>query len=116
VERISGLRRIELPAGLTFGTAQRLHRVGIAPAPVNDLAFLVYPWVVDCQTLRSAGWRPAWENTAVLQELMEARASHRAAGRRLPSKEVTITAAAGTVAVIGTAAVVRAARRRKRGL
>jgi hypothetical protein len=46
---------------------------------------------------------------------MEARAGHRAAGRRLPSKEVTITAAAGTVAVIGTAAVVRAARRRKRG-
>src|SRR6516162_11617532 len=33
VERISGLRRIELPAGLTFGTAQRLHRVGITPAP-----------------------------------------------------------------------------------
>ena len=116
VERISGLRRIELPAGLTFGTAQRLHRVGIAPAPVNDLAYLVYPWVVDCQTLRSAGWHPAWDNTAVLQALMEARASHRAAGRRLPSREVTITAAAGTVAVIGTAAAVRAARRRRRGL
>jgi nucleoside-diphosphate-sugar epimerase len=115
VERISGLRRIELPAGLTFGTAQRLHRVGITPAPVHDLQYVVYPWVVDCAALRAAGWHPAWDNTAVLQALMEARASHRAAGRRLPSKEVTITAAAGTVAVIGTAAVVRAARRRKRG-
>jgi nucleoside-diphosphate-sugar epimerase len=115
VERISGLRRIELPAGLTFGTAQRLHRVGITPAPVHDLPYLVYPWVVDCQALRAAGWHPAWDNTAVLQALMEARAGHRAAARRLPSKEVTITAAAGTVAVIGTAAVVRAARRRKRG-
>jgi nucleoside-diphosphate-sugar epimerase len=115
VERISGLRRIELPAGLTFGTVQRLHRVGITPAPMNDLPYLVYPWVVDCQALRAAGWHPAWDNTAVLQALMEARAAHRAAGRRLPSKEVTITAAAGTVAVIGTAAVVRAARRRKRG-
>jgi nucleoside-diphosphate-sugar epimerase len=115
VERISGLRRIELPAGLTFATAQRLHRVGINPAPVHDLAYLVYPWVVDCQALRAAGWRAAWDNTAVLRALMEARAGHRAAGRRLPSKEVTITAAAGTVAVIGTAAVVRAARRRKRG-
>ena len=115
VERISGLRRIELPAGLTFGTAQRLHRVGINPAPVNDLRYLVYPWVVDCQALRAAGWHPAWDNAAVLEALMEARAGHRAAGRRLPSKEVTITAAAGTVAVIGTAAVVRAARRRKRG-
>jgi nucleoside-diphosphate-sugar epimerase len=114
VERISGLRRIELPAGLTFGTAQRLHRVGITPAPVNDLQYLVYPWVVDCQALREAGWRPAYDNATVLQALMEARASHRAAGRRLPSKEATITAAGATVAVIGTAAIVRAARRRKR--
>ena len=114
VERISGLRRIELPAGLTFGTAQRLHRVGITPAPVNDLQYLVYPWVVDCQTLREAGWQPAYDNATVLQALMEARASHRAAGRRLPRKEATITAAGATVAVIGTAAIVRAARRRKR--
>jgi len=37
-----------------------------------------------------------------------------AAGRRLPRKEATITAAGATVAVIGTAAIVRAARRRKR--
>src|SRR5262249_57932103 len=115
VERIRGLRRIELPASLTFGTAQRLHRMGIPPAPVNDLQYLVYPWVVDCQTLRDAGWRPAYDNSAVLQALMEARAGHRAAGRRLPSKEVTITAAGATVAGIGTAAVGRAARRRKRG-
>ena len=28
VEELSGLRRMELPAGLTFGTAQRLHRAG----------------------------------------------------------------------------------------
>lgn len=114
VERISGLRRIELPAALTFGTAQRLHRVGITPAPVNDLQYLVYPWVVDCKTLRDAGWRPAYDNATVLEGLMEARAGHRAAGRRLPSKEATITAAGATVAVIGTAAIVRAARRRKR--
>jgi len=115
VERISGLRKVELPAGLTFGTAQRLHRMGITPAPVNDLAYLVYPWVVDCATLRAAGWRPAWDNAAVLGALMAERASHRAAGRHLPSKEVAITAAGATVAAIGTAAVVRAARRRKRG-
>jgi nucleoside-diphosphate-sugar epimerase len=114
VERISGLRRIELPAGLTLRTAQRLHRVGITPAPVNDLQYLVYPWVVDCQTLREAGWQPAYDNAAALQALMEARAAHRAAGRRLPSREATITAAGATVAVIGTAAIVRAARRRKR--
>ena len=88
--------------------------MGITPAPVNDLQYLVYPWVVDCQTLRAAGWRPAYDNATVLQALTEARATHRGAGRRLPRKEATITAASATVAVIGTAAIVRAARRRKR--
>jgi nucleoside-diphosphate-sugar epimerase len=115
VAEISGLRRLELPAGLTLGTAQRLHRIGIAPAPINDLPYLVYPWVVDCQTLRAAGWRPGYDNAAVLRSLMAARALHRASGRRIPRKEATITAAGATVAVLGTAAIVRAARRRRRG-
>jgi nucleoside-diphosphate-sugar epimerase len=115
VEEISGLRRIELPAAVTLGTAQRLHRIGIAPAPINDLRYLVYPWVVDCWTLREAGWRPAYDNAAVLRALMEARAMHRASARRIPRKEATITAAGATVAVIGTAAIVREIRRRRRG-
>ena len=116
VEELSGLRRVELPAGLTFGTAQRLHRLGITPAPVADLRYMVYPWVVDCQALREAGWRPAYDNAAAFGELLKQRAGHHAvAGRRLPRKEATITAAGATVAVIGTAAIVReVARRRKR--
>jgi nucleoside-diphosphate-sugar epimerase len=116
VEELSGLRRVELPAGLTFGTAQRLHRLGITPAPVADLRYMVYPWVVECQALREAGWRPAYDNAAALVELLKQRAGHHAvAGRRLPRKEATITAAGATVAVIGTAAIVReVARRRKR--
>jgi nucleoside-diphosphate-sugar epimerase len=114
VEEISGLRRIELPASLTMRTAQQLYRIGITPAPVKDLQYLVYPWVVDCRALREAGWRPARDNAAVLAALIEARAAHRAAARRIPRKEATITAAGATVAVIGTAAIVRAARRRRR--
>jgi hypothetical protein len=46
---------------------------------------------------------------------MEARTAHRAAARRIPRKEATITAAGATVAVIGTAAIVREIRRRRRG-
>jgi nucleoside-diphosphate-sugar epimerase len=115
VEEISGLRRIELPAAVTLGTAQRLHRIGIAPAPINDLRYLVYPWVVDCRTLREAGWRPAYDNAAALRALMEARAAHRASARRIPRKEAAITAAGATVAVVGTAAIVREIRRRRRG-
>jgi nucleoside-diphosphate-sugar epimerase len=116
VEELSGLRRIELPAGLTFGTAQRLHRAGITPALVTDLHFVVYPWVVDCAALRQAGWKPAFDNETALQVLLSERGGHHAvAGRRLDKKDATITAAGATVAVIGTAAIVREVRRRRRG-
>ena len=116
LEELAGLRRIELPAGLTFATAQRLHRAGITPAPVADLHYVVYPWVVDCQALRQAGWRPEYDNATALEVLLEQRAGHHAvAGRRLGKKDATITAAGATVAVIGTAAVVRQVRRRRRG-
>ena len=116
VERISGLKSIELPARLTFGTAQRLYRVGVTPAPVMDLRYVVYPWVVDCAALRAAGWRPRFGNEEVLRVLLDQRQGrHALAGRRIARKEATITAAAGTVAVIGTtAAIVRRARHRHR--
>jgi nucleoside-diphosphate-sugar epimerase len=117
LEELSGLRRIELPAALTFGTAQRLHRAGITPVPVTDLHFVVYPWVVDCQTLRAAGWSPEFDNAAAFSVLLEQRAGRLAvAGRRLARKDATVAAGAAgaTVAVIGTAAIVRRARRRRR--
>jgi nucleoside-diphosphate-sugar epimerase len=114
VERISGLKSIELPAKLTFGTAQRLHRIGITP-PAMDLRYVVYPWVVDPAALREAGWRPRFDNEAALRVLLDQRQGKRAvAGRRIARKEATITAASATVAVIGTAAIVRRARRRHR--
>jgi nucleoside-diphosphate-sugar epimerase len=117
LEELTGLKQIELPAGLTFATAQRLHRAGITPAPVNDLHFMVYPWVVDAATLRAAGWRPRYDNAAAVEVLVAARAGHHAVvGRRLGAKDATLTAAAGaTAAAIGTAAIVRHARRRRRG-
>ena len=115
VERISGLKSIELPARLTFGTAQRLHRVGVTPAPAVDLRYVVYPWVVDCAALRTAGWRPGFGNEEVLRVLLDQRKGrHALAGRRIARKEVTITAAGATVAAIGTAAIVSRARRRHR--
>jgi nucleoside-diphosphate-sugar epimerase len=117
VERISGLKSIELPPRLTLGTVQRLHRVGVTPAPAMDLRYVLYPWVVDCAALRAAGWRPAFDNEAVLRVLLGQRQGrHAVAGRRIARKEVTITAAGAagaTVAVIGTAAIVRRARRHK---
>jgi nucleoside-diphosphate-sugar epimerase len=113
VEELSGMKSLELPARLTFGTAQRLHRLGVTPAQATELRYVVYPWVVDCAALRAAGWRPSYSNAEALSVLLTARAGHHAvAGRRIARKEAAITAAAGTAAVIGTAAIVRHARRR----
>jgi nucleoside-diphosphate-sugar epimerase len=115
VEELSGLHRVELPAGLTFGTAQRLHRIGITPAPATDLRYVVYPWVVDCAALRAVGWRPRYDNETALRVLLDQRAGrHAVVGRRVAGKEATIAAGGATVAVIGTAAIVRRARRRHR--
>lgn len=115
VEEITGKRAVDLPAGVTFSTAQRLHRIGVTPAPATDLHYVVYPWVVDAARLRKAGWRPAYDNAAAMVAMIEESAGrHAALGRRLARKEATITAAGATVAVIGTAAIVHRARRRRR--
>ena len=120
VEELSGLKSIELPARLTFGTAQRLNRLGITPAPAAELRYMVYPWVVDCAALRAAGWRPSYDNASALVALLAARAGHHAvAGRRVARKDAALTAAgaAGTAAaVLGTAAIVRRARRKGKSL
>ena len=116
VEELSGLKSIELPARLTFGTAQRLHRLGVTPAQAGELRYMVYPWVVDCAALRAVGWRPSYDNASALSTLLDARAGHHAvAGRRIARKDAALTAAgaAGTAAaVLGTAAIVRRARRK----
>jgi nucleoside-diphosphate-sugar epimerase len=118
VESQSGLKSVELPARLTFSTAQRLHRIGVTPTPAAELRYMVYPWVVDCAALHAVGWRPAFSNAEALSVLLAARAGHHAVvGRRLDRKDAAITAAgaAGTAAaVIGTAAIVRHARKKNK--
>jgi nucleoside-diphosphate-sugar epimerase len=118
VESLSGMKSIELPARLTFGTAQRLHRLGATPAPAAELRYVVYPWVVDCAALRAAAWHPSVSNAEALAVLLAARGGHHAVvGRRLARKDAALTAAgaAGTAAaVLGTAAIVRHARKRNK--
>ena len=117
VERITGKRHIELPASVAFGTAERLHRLGATPASSTVLQFLVYPWVVDGLRLADHGWRPSYDNEAALRAAL-AESSGRLAigGHRLGRRDAAAGAAVGaTVALVGTAALVRRARRRRRG-
>ncbi|WP_189131218.1 NAD-dependent epimerase/dehydratase family protein [Wenjunlia tyrosinilytica] len=117
VEELSGIRRMELPASIALGAASRLHRLGLTPSPAGDLAYTMHPWVVSGSKLHEAGWRPTWTNEEALAELLEEVSEHTAvAGRRLGRKDATTLGAAGaTVALVGTAALVRRARKRRRG-
>jgi len=110
-----GLRRVELPAGLAFSTAERLHRAGVVPAPASELAYVTFPWVVPSTRLLGAGWRPRYDNMTAFQALLESiRDENALAGRRLGRKDATVAgagAAGATLAVLGAAAFVRRARR-----
>lgn len=116
VERLSGLGCVELPESLAFGTAERLHRLGLTPAPAGELRYVTRPWVVSSLRLRDAGWRPLWDNAEAFAVLLEeARGRTAVAGRRIGRRETaTLGAAGATVAVLGTAAIVRRARRARR--
>ncbi|HTC70229.1 MAG TPA: NAD-dependent epimerase/dehydratase family protein [Acidothermaceae bacterium] len=117
VERVTGKRHIELPVSVAFGTAERLHRLGVTPAGSSDLQFLVHPWVVDAARLRAAGWRPVYDNEAALAVAIAESAGRLAiGGHRLGRRDAAAGAAVGaTVALVGTAALVRRARRRRHG-
>jgi nucleoside-diphosphate-sugar epimerase len=116
VEAATGMRRIELPGRIAYGTAERLHRLGMTPAPASELSFTVEPWVVPSTRLRAAGWEPQYDNQAALAAMVETRAARAASGSgRHLGRDATLGAAGATVAVLGTAAVVRQIRRQRRG-
>lgn len=117
VERVTGKRHIELPSSVAFGTAERLHRLGVTPAGSSDLQFLVHPWVVDTSRLVAAGWRPGYDNaTALGVAIAESSGRLAIGGHRLGRRDAAAGAAVGaTVALVGTAALVRRARRRRHG-
>ncbi|WP_069815624.1 SDR family oxidoreductase [Streptomyces sp. TP-A0874] len=116
VEQLSGIRRMEMPSAVALGAAARLHRLGLTPSPAGDLAYTMHPWVVSASRLYDVGWRPGWTNEEVLAALLEEVAGrHTVAGRRLGRKDATTLGAAGaTVALVGTAALVRRARKARR--
>jgi nucleoside-diphosphate-sugar epimerase len=116
VERLTGMRRVELSLAVAQGTADRLHRVGLLPTPSSDLAFVVHPWAVSSGTLRAHGWEPAYDNATCLGVLLDGiRGSHAVAARRLDRKDAALGAASAAVAMVGTAAIMRRKRRRGGG-
>ncbi|HEX4788455.1 MAG TPA: NAD-dependent epimerase/dehydratase family protein [Actinospica sp.] len=118
VEAGSGLRRMELPAGLALGAAERLHRLHLTPAPATDLQYVMHPWAVSSERLTASGFTCEYSNEEAFQALLDEVAGHHAAlARRLGKKDAaaSLGAAGATVALVGTAALVRRARKKRRG-
>jgi nucleoside-diphosphate-sugar epimerase len=114
VEQVSGMRHVQLSESLALGTAQRLHRVGVLPAPATELAYALHPWAVSSAVLREAGWSAAYDNETALGVLLDGiRGHHAVAGRRVDRKDAALGAASAAVALVGTAAIMR--RRRRNG-
>ena len=107
VEAMSGRRRLELPAAVAVSTAERLHRLRVTSGSPRELDLLLAPIVVTCSRLRAAGWEPRWTNEAALR-------SHLAVRPTGGAGSGAYTAAGAAVALVGTAALVRRTRRRRR--
>jgi nucleoside-diphosphate-sugar epimerase len=117
VEEISGMRRMELPESLALGAAERLHRLHLTPAPATDLQYVMHPWAVSTEQLKATGWQPEYSNVEAFETLLAEVAGHHAAlARRIGKKDAatTLGAAGATVALVGTAALVRRARKKRR--
>ena len=110
VEAVAGRRRLELPAAVALSTAERLHRLGLTTSSPRELDHLLGPLVVACDGLLAVGWVPRWTNEQALTAHLSARADSRAGTYTAAGA----TAAGATVALLGTAALVRRARRRRR--
>ena len=110
LEQVTGRRSLELPERVAMGSAERLHRLGITAAPPSELAYLLHPWVVSSTRLRAAGWRPAYTNADAVRAHLAERTERRVAW--LDARGAT-AAAGAAVALVGTAALVRRARRRR---
>jgi nucleoside-diphosphate-sugar epimerase len=108
VELIAGIRRVTLPASLAFVAAERLGRFGAGAAPASELRYVAYPWVVSSDRLRTAGWRPAHDNVSALQAMLGDLGA-----RNTPGHRASLGAAGAAVAMMGTAAILRQARRRR---
>jgi nucleoside-diphosphate-sugar epimerase len=113
VERISGIRRLEVPSALAFSTAERLHKVGVLPSPASELAFVVHPWAVSTKTLTDVGWTAKHDNEACLRVLLDALEGRPRTGRHVGRRDAAMGAAGAAVALVGTAAILRQARSRR---
>lgn len=115
VESLADMRSVVLPSAVAFATADRLYRIGVLSSPSSDLQYLIDPWVVGSQRLRTAGWTPAWTNQAALTAHLATLGERVGRGLVVVDRRNATRAAAGagaTLAIVGSLALARARTRR----
>ena len=108
---LAGVPRPRVPAAVARSLAALRWRLGISPAPPQVLPWVMHPWVVANDRLRSEGWEPSYTNEEAyvagtapgpLQTLSPKRRQELALG------------AVGLLAVLGAVAAVLGVRRLRR--
>lgn len=113
VDAILGKRRIELPEAVGFSLAERLWKAGISESPPAELHYLMHPWVMSNERLRSQGWGPRHTNRRTLEETLAAHAVWISLGRARVRKGDLARGAAATIGAVGALALARRSRRRR---
>lgn len=113
VGAIAGKRRLELPEAVAFSLAERLWRAGISESPPGELHFLMHPWVMANDRLKSCGWEPKHSNRDTLAEALAAHRDWVTVGRARVRKDDLARGAAATLGAVGALALMRRGRRRR---
>ena len=108
---ISGRRRLEVAEARIFSIGQRMWDWGLAEAPAGMLHYVMHPWVVSTEKLRSAGFRTTYDSAEILRTTLERLRPYVRLGPKRVRKSGVALGAAG-IGLAGAAAAVRSARAR----
>ncbi|HVL89661.1 MAG TPA: NAD-dependent epimerase/dehydratase family protein [Actinomycetota bacterium] len=109
---LAGRRSVEMPEAVAYSLAERAWRLNLSGAPPAEIAYLMYPWVMDNAKMRAAGWTPARTNRETLVEAVEAHRPWVALGRGKVRKADLAKGAAATVGLLAAMGALRRSRRR----
>jgi len=107
-------RPLELPEPVAFSLAERLWRAGVSGSPPGELHYLMHPWVMSNERLRSHGWAPAHSNADTLRETLDAHRAWVSLGRARVRKGDLARGAAATLGAVGAMALVKRSRAKRR--
>lgn len=96
-----GRKVLEVPQATLAEGLRRGSDLGISPAPAEVMPYLLHPWVIDNQALRSHGWHATRSNREVITEFAADRADEVALGRVVVSRRRVRRTAIWTGLLVG---------------